>query len=210
MMPKKFTNKTRLVQKTDVAKIAKKTVIRMSEKKFHDHTFSLDPAAWNYSGIVVPFSNIAVGTSDSTRIGDRIRLRKLQLKMNLYVGTVNSTVRVIVFRWKLRYATDTPVPGSIIKSAFINTVYAPIGQLDYDNKASFQVLSDRVYSMGAGSDSVHRINQTIDLKDSPVQYHAGSTTDQNFGIYAMFINDNSAAAASATVYGVSRMLYTDM
>lgn len=206
----KLRTKSRIFQR-EQAKAAKKAVISMSEKKFHDHTFSHSPATiWNNGGAITSLSDVPVGTSDSNRIGDRVRGHKLRLQMAMYVNTISSsTVRVIVFRWKLRYGTDAPTPGAIIKSAFLSGVYAPMGAYDKDNSVSFQVLSDRKYSLGSGSDSVHKVSQTIDLKDKPIQYHGGSTTDCNFGIYALFLPD-TATANSPTINAVSRFTYTDL
>lgn len=199
------------VPKKSIAKVAKRAVLSMSEKKFHDQMFSHSPGTiWDSTGAITSLSDVAVGTSDSQRIGDRIRGQKLKLQMAMYANAAaSSTVRVIVFRWKLRYATDTPTPGAIIKNAFIGTVYAPMGDYDKDNRVSFEVLSDRKYSCGSGSDAVHKITQYIDLKNKPIQYHAGSVSDCNFGIYALFLPDTSAVS-SPTVNCVSRFTYTDL
>lgn len=197
--------------KAVIRKVAKQAVISMSEKKFVDYAFSHSPGTtWDYNGAITSLTDMTVGTADNQRIGDRVRGQKIKLQMSMYANAAaSSTVRVIVFRWKLRYATDTPSPGAIIKSAFIGGVYAPMGDYDKDNRVSFEVLSDRKYSCGSGSDAVHRVTQYIDLKNKPIQFHSGSTTDCNYGIYALFLPD-TAAVSSPTVYAVSRFTYTDL
>lgn len=186
-----------------VAKIAKRVVRRMDEKKYWDSNLSSSTVIdWN--GTIASLTNIAQSagaSTDTTRIGDTITPTSLQFNLLVKCGkaaTLTDSVnafRMVIFRWKPAYGSVAPTTLTILQSNGL--YYSAHGPFIHDQRQQFEVLYDKKILLDYVNKPYQVINGSIALKKK-IQYVAGSTTNQQGGLYCLWISDADAAGAAPT------------
>lgn len=179
---------------------------------------------------MVLLNGLVNGTTNVTRIGDRISITSVQTRgtINLPVGNLTACMwRVIIFR-DLQTNGAAPVYTDILDTSVITTtVHAPYNQ---DNSDRFRIISDKTGVLNsnrnqvtnlAGADttttSVGSLGVKYKLKWSlnfPTIYglgNAGTVADiSKNSIYILFLSDRSDASnVGATFTGGTRVYYKD-
>lgn len=180
---------------------AKQVINRSAEKKYLDLT-ATNPAS--VSGGIFQLNDIPVGTSDTTRIGDTIMIKKLYMSLNMHVADTSNHFRVIVFVWK---NNTVPLASEIMADSSLGTAYAVNAPYNHDRRSLFKVLYDKTYGLYADRPVVH-FKKSIKL-NLKVQYNAGSSTACSNAIWMLYISD-SGAVAHPTADSYTRLEYTDI
>lgn len=174
--------------------MVRKGVIQLAEKKFHN---------WAHFGNVgadglecYQLNAIAVGTSDSTRIGDRIHPISLEVNLTTEVGaaagiTYPGTIRMVVIKVNENKAA-VPTYSEVFNSAYATGIWAASAPRNMDKKSKYQILADVQYECGYGSKASQFNKLYITKGLSDCQYVAGSSTSGINNLYVMLISSNNS------------------
>jgi hypothetical protein len=147
------------------------------------------------STVATSLVSISQGTTDITRTGDRVRVKKVQLKGKLYGNasqTGPTTARFVVFVWNISGVGQIN-PPSIVQVLQASAGYGPYGSYSRDYADQFQIVYDGIFSVEVltASQPVDLIqldrNVTIDM-----EFAAGAVQPMVNGVYAFLVTDVSA------------------
>lgn len=137
----------------------------------------------NSTGIVEPITNtIALGTLDSNRIGDSIKLINY-MEHNIFNMSnldVNVTFREIVFSYN---DIATPVISDVLMSAAVNSFYNP------DNKQNYRILYDKKYHLCNAGKSGIIPSVKLHFKNHHVKWKLDSTSQRTGQLYRILLSD---------------------
>jgi len=186
------------------------------ETKWNDSTFSQTTSA---TGALVSFTGavngtslclIPQGTTDNTRIGQKINLKRIRIKFNaiLTANTVTGE-RIRIILWKDKQANGAaPAVTDILTNADIDSF------INMDNTERFEIIKDRTFiiqpqSGTAGSACLatpfmwrfnHKANTRIDYSST-----AGAITELRSVNYGLLLLGDTAS----TVSGRARVTFCD-
>lgn len=156
----------------------------------------------------------AQGIGQGQRVGDQIRLKWLEFRLDAYLvnaGGLDFThhLRVIIFRWKLSNTVLAPALSNVL--ATLGTVQDDCAAYNWQGhqQKDFTILYD--HSM-----PIHRysgatlLRKKIHLKNSRVDFDTGLSTGEG-AIYALLIADDVTGAHATYISAQwnSRVVYTD-
>lgn len=175
---------------------------------------------------MVDLTQVTQGTTDTSRIGDKIHIHSIEIRHRTYLkmnapptsdGQNQCIVRMILFQWK-----DDSVPTETdILEPIGGNIYT-ISPYNHDRKVKRKVLFDRTFvisaqiSATAGHEYAVRdqvmIKKYISLKKLPgegitVNYQAASTNGVN-KIYMIYFTDTTPPTLN--VSGTIRLNFTDI
>lgn len=201
-------SKGRVASRYTLINTVEQVMRRNAELKYHDasnsHTF---PVGGSF--VRNDVSAVAQGTTDTTRTGDRLKLRSLEfriqlqdLRTTLSVDGMN-VVRVVFVQW---FPSGTPNSSDIF-SAVANTC---LGFYAHDTRQMYKILWDKTYALtGATSRNFHLAHGTIYFKkNNMIQYSGGGTTGTN-KIYMFALYTNGGAGVTTNLYADTRLRYYD-
>jgi len=157
-------------------------------------------------------TNIAQGTTDVTRVGDRLKLVKSYMRGVVYCGDVSNIVRFIIFQW---FPNSTPVAVDILLPGS-SGAYDWTSQYNHDLRQEFKVLYDKTWTLvGNGSAATAPYTSayqacfqaTLKPRHTELQYSGGGTTGTN-QIWWMALSDSSAPT-HPTIEFTFKTMYTD-
>lgn len=203
-------------QKKEVKQIIGKRV----ESKFFDAGFG----ASNYTSTPAHtcLSLIPQGGSDSQRVGDQVKLKKLTLRMQFVGGDIYNTCRVVVYRYKQDTSVQGPITAEVYDSSAPGAEYVlcPVPALEKNDK--FHIIWDKIVTLPqtnyyTTSSQVTSTSNSVKtwvksfygrrLGAKGLRFNPAATT--GFGhIYVSIVSD-SAILPNPTVYLNSRLEYTD-
>jgi len=188
--------------------VTKKQVEQMirgeQEIKFLDVVNSI---SISYGGTVVSLSDLGQGSTNITRIGNKITPRSLQWRMTLTCADSYNIVRFIVFRWNQRFSLDPPDTSDILQ--LVNSTNAVNAPYTFDERAAFKIIHDETITMVLStSRNTFYVQGDLRLKQKEIDYFGSSTTDVMNGYYCMFISDSSVTTHPAANY-YFRLQYAD-
>jgi len=104
------------------------------------------------TGTITDLSTIGQGVTRDDRVGDRLRLKKLDWRCKVVASTggllasadAYDTVRVILFRWWDDTAVNPPLLGNILKQGASGTDYT-VASLNADDAEQYSIISDECY-----------------------------------------------------------------
>ncbi len=175
-----------------------------NEPKYNDTSF----VATSVPGTAVLTSLTATtnGTTDLTRIGDRINLFSIEFRWTVLVADSSNVVRVVLLQWLSDDGIDAPSLAKVLANA-ATPVNSPF---NHDNKAKFIVLYDHrvllsTYEPNRG-DTVELLLPASRVQPE-VMYQAGASTGQN-NLYALMVSD-SGPSPHPVLEGVARVNWYD-
>ncbi len=184
------------------AKKVKDQILMMSEKKYHNASQS--PTQEDYAWGVANLSSVAQGDGDTTRDGDVIRGRYLDIRYGWIVSDATNFTRLVILRWK----SNTTITAAQVftQDSHANTV---MSEYHHDNRKLFDILHDRTYALSTAGPACARCTARIPLKNKEIQFEAASTTYVKGGIY-LFAASDSGAASHPTLQFRSRIHFSDI
>lgn len=144
-------------------------------------------AATAYSQIL---SAVAIGSDNSNRVGRKILVESIRLKLSLYVSSASSlsNIRTLVVR---DWGSQATIPS------WTDIMATTITESDYNtsNTERFQILMDRYDQVGNANQSSLKIDRKIKLRSKkPTQYigtTAGVASSGVGQIYLYIMSDNN-------------------
>lgn len=205
---KKFVKKPSKKIEKEIKKVVKAELKQEVEHKYFDTT-NLSVPSWN--GTIIDLSAIPIGTSSTTRIGNKIQPISTRLAMEIIgpnaVGSTYCEFRYIIFRWK---PDSVPTAANII--SVIGSNQTPHAPLVVDQRDQFTVIKDKLFNLSAAlsgfttesSFQSHIINKRV--RRPVISFDSAATTGSN-KLYLLFISDGTIQIPS--IYYYNRLIYTD-
>ncbi len=192
-----------------VAAIARKTVMKMAEKKFHE--VDIDGVGVDTTNVLIPLTGIVRGNSDITRNGDEVIIKSIEIRLELrsnVTANIGSSARFIVIQW---HPTDSTAPtiANILLAGTISRLTKQ-GFL-VDGRKNFTVLSDRMIQVStvAGTEFMHSPKWMITKKfRKKIDYNGTAVTGLN-NIYLLAVSDFGTGSTEPVMFGGSRFTYID-
>lgn len=176
------------------------------EKKFRDFQYEAN-IAWTgnaWGGLV----DIPSGTTDTARIGDKVRLKGLRLRYQWDLSDTVNKCRVIVFQWCQSTNYTVPAVTDILQNTGTSTsgVFSPY---NHDAGPNYRILYDRLHSLDADNPSPF-VNTNISLRRCKYRKisFVGGSTDAIGKIFVLTITD-SAATPHPAFKAYARLTFTD-
>lgn len=213
--PAKYGGTLSKAQKYQVKKLIHENI----EDKYTDDLYPYTNQSYN-GQLAVPrilTNGVAPGTGQSQRIGDRINLKSIDLRMSIYHNTNSGTdpqnsYRIIIFKWKLNTSVSIPSLGGILEyqPGLTTLNYGCDSPYMWVNKMNddFAILYDKKFSLSPSSPTRNhhiRLNKYL----GAVNYTAGGTTASGH-IYILVCNDDGFGVTPCPTIGyICRTLYED-
>jgi hypothetical protein len=182
--------------------LVRRELSRNEEPKHYD-VLSSGTAGIAGSGVLY-LSSMAAGTTDITRIGDRITIASFEARWDLTYADNTNFARIIFFQWVGDAVSDVPTIAAVLES----TPYY-LSPFNWDQRGKYRILHDETYCLDAVTSPrthVGRVKVRTPIKH--LQFLNASTNIEAGGIFAIVMSDSAAAAHPAyDIY--SRVSYTD-
>jgi hypothetical protein len=179
-------NKSKKEQKSLVTKEQVQNMIRsvtpIIEQKYTDSVWSSYQPTYSFGGlsaITVP----AQGTTRSTRVGDVLRWKSIEVR-GQYYGAVSHVVRVILFSW---HPATTPTGGDVLDGTYASSFRAPFAPYNITNKDMYSVYYDKMFQVSASGSQNDPIKFSKKV-NIPSKFATGSSTGTNL-LYILMIQD---------------------
>lgn len=204
----KLTDKQVEGVKTIAKTVVKKAINKVVETKFYQYRTSYAP------GTVVQWSgamcDIASGSLNGQRTGDKILPKKIKIRMALTAGDATNFIRCLFVRFR---DNDSGTIGSPFDA---DKVLAPgaTGNIDwtsqylYSNKKNYDILFDKVWTMVQQSDThVRTFEKIITLGKTNIVYNPNVLTGS--GRYFFIFLSDSAIPGHPNLDWTSTFFYQD-
>lgn len=168
------------------------------------------PVIWNLTGI----TQATTASTDLTRNGDKVTLKQLEFRANLYAGTATTSARVILFQWKEFGTSTLPNAGLVLSYAtgggYLNGYY----NRDTLRAGTLRILADWRMDINTDAGNVnttHLLYYKTKKMAKQVNFNAGSTDEVQNGIYMLTCSNVVAGtpAQSPTMLWNSILDFTD-
>lgn len=191
----------------NVKRFVNKKIKKEIETKFLDY-YNTGTFDWLGSAYFA-LTSIPQGTTDSTRIGDKISLRGLYLRYNLSCADATNICRVIVFQYFGNTTLHSPAVNEFLQSAYIGTGYAPFSPYTFDYRNQFGILYDRTHHLNLTDHNTVGVQKKIRIKYAKhdITFTAATTAGSN-QIFIVFISDSGVATHPGYRF-LSRLYYDD-
>lgn len=181
-----------------------------AEHKYHDTNVGLTTPT--SSSIIQVLNSLAQGTTDSTRIGDSIKMTSLNVNFDAYHNFNSSSptqnLRIIIFIWKKPSTAPTLDDILAPSSAASDRYLAP---KNYDKRFWSKILYDKTFKLNEGGSSSAGYKIHLDFskykKYAHVQYAAASSSIDNNGLYMLTISGDATLAPALNYF--ARLKYLD-
>lgn len=183
--------------------LARKVADAVNTEYKHFDVFATQQVSW--SGYFPTINNaIPQGTADGQRIGDSIKNQRFILRGDLYRGSADAVVRII-----LLWDPQCKVSGVSDVLQSINSVYSPVSPKTYDKRFQTKVLKDFLVKV-TSNDPIKKITMNVPINEH-TQFDVGTTTQDTGRLMLLVISDKDPAtpANEPTFIYFSRLTYTD-
>lgn len=160
------------------------------------------PPAITTSGLITNLCQPPQGDGNGERVGDKISMKKLLMRLSLIHQDSTNVVRVMVVKW---FEVGSPGVTSILQATSLNQnqPYAPI---NWNNRHQFRVLYDNLFATSTNTNAV--LVEKIYLKNlGPQQFQLGSTIPEQGSLYLLVVSDSPSSGP--TMYLSWSISYTD-
>lgn len=186
----------------------KSIITRNEEVKIKD-TLLGSTSISSTAGITAAITAVAVGTEESQRVGDEIRLKSIHVNANILGADATNVVRLIWFQWIPNNASQTPNAGSLLQ----DTTYPWMSPINETNQKAglFRIISDKRYQLTtSGSNQGITLTKTFYGRKIPrknIEFNPAQSTGFN-QIYCLYASDSVAASHPTFTY-YTRVSYSD-
>lgn len=199
-----------------------KLIAKQGEDKYFDVRYpytnqSYNTALTNPAGLT---ASISQGVSVNQRIGDKIRIKSLDLRLSTYHNTANATTdaennyRIIIFKYNEPTNLHSPAYADLLMypslTGFLNYgIDSPYVWHNVNTAHKYSILYDKNFTMAAGAPTKHhhiKINKYL----GNLSFETGALQGTGH-LYLMVTNDEGIGIAPCPVIGfISRVVYEDM
>lgn len=206
-----YGRKRKMFKKGGISRMVARKVYtaldRNIETKFVDTFF--DSGVTGIVGGTYVFTKLtttSLGLADNNnRIGDRIKLKSLQVKFNSVAADTVNRVRVTIIRWNEDDTFSPPTTGQIYQ----NGVASIQSFFNFDSLTAkkFSILYDKVLELESANNSQLMVKRYIPLKGSRVNYTSGGSTGTG-NLFFIYSSD-SALSPHPSIDVYARVTYKD-
>lgn len=227
---KTFTRRKKVTSRVATVATVRKMIRANIEKKYWP--LNIGSLQVTSAGEVASLTNVPIGDDDSSRVGDQLQIRSIELKWrirwtnnpdpNVFQPRVK-TIRVILFQWKPK---DAPIVSDIIQAV----VGLGTGAVwNHDRRDLYRILYDKVLKVSAPSTPAtigttpvdfgtgqgvfetnwERAMITSGFFDRKIQFASSLDTNGSNRIWLLRIADNTTAANSALLDQITKFNYSD-
>lgn len=166
------------------------------------------PVVFDLNGVILPMTYVSQGTDYTNRIGDSIKLQKIEFKAALVKSnsSITTTCRCIIFRDLDNYGTAPTISDVLDAGAAGGNVLA---QYNWLNRERFSILYDEMFTL----DQVANPGEMIGWKaahEGHVKYvgtAAAAASNGKGSIYILMVSDE--ATNTPTYRHSTRLTFTD-
>lgn len=194
-----------------IRRYIKKAVAAEDELKYVDTAAAY--AQIDRGATLTAVSTISQGAAQSQRVGDQIKQRKLEFRMDFYLapGVTDAThhMRVIIFRWHIATSVTTPTLSTILASSgSVNVTCSPYNWQG-KKQADFTILMDRKFTVQRYAGQSH-FSKILNLKNKNMAFDAGSSAAADH-IYVLTVGDDVTGAHTPDIQAQwqTRLWYID-
>lgn len=205
-MPKRSTFKRRRQNSGVKALRIVKSMQKARELKFLDEDINLQNV--DESGQILALARPPQGLTDQQRIGDKIELNSLTLKMRAaQSGGQNAHMRVILYLDKANTITSV----SDLLLGVTTASFAPLKHYNKDKRKEFRILLDKnIILTSVGLNVVYK--QFFKRLKIPVVFNAGSQTVVSNALKICLISNAASSASTSNkpnFFAIMRTKYLD-
>lgn len=175
---KKYRRRTR-VSKPFYRKV-KRVFNSIAEKKYYPYD---NTSTVSTTGNMLFLSSIPQGDTDTTRDGDSIYIRSIQINFTVAYADAYNQLRFILFQW---LPQTTPTLADIL----LHPTYPTISVFNHDSRRNYRILKDRRCIVDADDPTcmlkIYSYNKFI----RKIQYTGGTTVGNN-NIYCLAVSDSN-------------------
>ncbi len=200
------------LQKKNFKSLVKKEVSKAFERKvelkYHDYDITSSNTI-PVGGVNFYITNIADGTLVTERLGEKIRGKKVEIRMRLSASpgaTTVQPVRVLLIRDMNQGNQAGSLIPDVLETGFIPTIQ----QYNWDNRHRFQILYDnRVSVAPTQTSSVKNLN--INIKRTMLMKYdgAGAASNGQGRLMLALVSDTTDGTQLPIVNFGSRFYYED-
>lgn len=189
------------VDSRQVSQIVRSIIGTRTEKKYF---ISFVNTTILNTGTVLAMSQIPQGTTDITRVGDRITLKRVDVICNIVAADATNFMRLMLVKYHPQ--SDPTSPPSI--NVFLNSVagQGPASPPNHDTRLDYTVLDDRMIALTLSGMGCATFSFSKSL-NFPLQFSGGSTTASNH-LYLVAVSDSAAVSHPSLVYALKNW-FTD-
>lgn len=177
------------VRPSTVKKIVKKEIAKDIEYKRID-TSLLGNVALDFSNTqVYDITQIGQGVTDITRVGDKLKIVGLNMKLRMSAGDATNSMRIVIVQWR-DWTTAIPAWSDLLE--YTPSAQGFFGPFKKGSAGKFKVLWDKTFHLIIGADSqVQSIDVNINKGFEVTKYFPTSTTNSKGKLLFFFISDSS-------------------
>lgn len=205
-------------RKTNFNARVKKAITSYAEKKWQDFSLNVantgtDPAVTSTASLynTAILQSIVAGTGIvKNRIGNKIKLRSIDLRVKSYLGALsdsNNVVRIIVLQW--RDAPATLLYASQIVYDWATTTPSVNSGYNPTEAGKFRILYDKRITLSSAGTSTYNAKRIIYKLDKNIVYNFTSGATQGGEIFIFTVSD-SGATPHPYCDVMMRVKYTDV
>lgn len=196
-----FAKKSRNGTKKLAKQVHKLMRENQPELKNTDNTVTGSTPTW--SGLITSGNTIAQGSAVDQRIGDSVRMKGFNLKMQIVNNAATTTMTRVIVYWD----QDNSVSSASQVLVNLGTAITPLSPYNRDYRDYFQVLHDKIYTTDSVSKGQVVLN--INRKFNKIQHYAkGLSTPLKGELRILCISDVLSAPPSVDIY--LRQYFIDM
>jgi len=143
---------------------------------------------------ITSVSDIAQGTTDITRIGDKLRPKALSLKLSIVRNPLTSNivefVRVCVIQWHPQFSLQPPTATTLFLNDPATATITPFSEWIVDGRSAFVVLFDKLFTMTgltATTEGALAYFTNVRTTNTPIEFINASATDALHKYYVLYI-----------------------
>lgn len=203
----RFKKKQKKTGSTMTVQKVKRIISGQKEKKFFIHS---DRTTATSSYFQVFLTDVPQGDTDSTRDGDQLYARSLELNFETFIQGIGGTndfsnnVRVIVYQYlPMSDGTHPTNTGTdILQSPTIGaSIPNWLSGYNHDNRFNFRILFDKLIPLsGNGPANYAEKVMITQIPQCKIQYNAGASVNGSGMIYLAFYSDSLVATHPAFNY----------
>jgi hypothetical protein len=195
------SNRTKRAKPVTAPQLSK-ALVSQKQIKFYPSSISASGASGvPNGGLIANSSEVGMGTTDVSRIGDTINIQRWAGRFAIHPGTVGdlSLVRLVWFQWFPDTTLASPSVGDILNGTHYQSF------MNYDRRSQYHILKDQTFALS----SDHALQGMFDLKPkrAKAEYY-NSTTTGSGQLFIIAISDDGATPYPA-LYLQSMMTFYD-
>jgi len=196
----------------------KKLVEQPMEHKHHtvDAVYTQMDFATVRQYLLTAVPQVAAIGNDQTREGDQITLKSIDVRLllqngiNLTTSPPGTTWRIVIVQDKNYNSSGTINPLEVFNEDTNSTLAGWSSHRNVDHLGTKIILYDKTFvtSIYTNNDRMIHVKPNMKYCKKTIQYNAGSTTNQEGGIYILLMNNSNATIDPYFTFQ-SRITYTD-